>query len=962
MKPSKTTMQRLFFTCFLTLTGLVAMAQTGIIRGKINDAKSKEGIIGATIRIDGTNLGTQTDVNGSFVLNNVPTGTHKVFVTYISYQTREVPSVRVESGNTTVLETELVEEGKNLSDVVIRAARSTNTEVAVISEIKQFKPIAVGISATQIQKSQDRDAAAAIRRVPGISIVDNRFVLVRGLGSRYNTVMVNDMITPSTEVDVRAFSFDLIPSNILDRMIIFKSGAAELPGDFAGGVIKIYTKRKPDQNFTDAGLTMGYRGNTTFRNVQTHDRGNLAWLGLWDKSQQIPSSFPTDANTFNTLPSALRASYAQLFPNSWALKNISVSPDIRFAFNMGRRFDVGQTRVSNLTSINYSMTNQFSDIDLKTFNNGTIANDVAQQYNDATYQRNTRLGILHNWNFKFSPSFTLEWKTLFNQLGNTETIVRNGENVIESRDIISYSERFENRSILTSQLSGENILSEQTKLDWIAGIGYTGRWEPDWKRVRYQREQVTGGGPQNDFAVSTPNNPSPLESGRFWSKTHEYLYSAAVNVQTKFGNPADREPAVIRYGFYAEQKDRDFNARFYGYQRQGNVQAINTLPIGQVFSNTNIGGAEGNYSLLDGTKTIDSYTAHNTYLAGYVGGDINFSPKTSLTLGFRGEYNMRTLGNPLNANLVDQKIFSPLPSMNFTYKLNDKQNLRLAYSYTVNRPEFREQAPFSYYDFALNADVRGNQTLKTTNIQNLDAKWEFYPSEGELISVTGFYKQFKNPIENFLLPQANGLAYTFINTNNATNYGVEVELRKSLASTGVNFLKDLTLVGNVSLIKSTINLGDVVAAPDLSGEIQNYDLTGITDKKRAMMNQSPYLINAGVYYASQNGWQANILYNVSGPRIFAVGNVNSPTVYEMPRNVIDLNVSKNFNKRWEVRLGIQDLLNQSIRLSQDFNRNSKIDKDVTSQTAHADQTIRSFKRGSYSTLSLVYTFGRTLIP
>jgi hypothetical protein len=954
-------MLRLLLTLSLTFTGLLATAQTGVIRGKISDAKTKEGIIGATVRLEGTSHGTQTDVSGAFVINNIPAGTHKVSVTYISYQTREIPNVRVESGNTTTLETELIEEGKTLADVVVRASRSTNTEVAVISEIKQFKPIAVGISSLQIQKSQDRDAAAAIRRVPGVSIVDNRFVMVRGLSSRYNTVMVNDMITPSTEVDVRSFSFDLIPSNILDRMIIFKSGAAELPGDFAGGVIKIYTKKKPDRNFTDVGVTLGYRANTTFKDVQSHDRGSMAWLGLWDKSQQIPTSFPTDAATFNNLPAAVRSSYAQLFPNSWALTPVTVTPDIRLAFNLGRRFDIGETRISNLTSVNYSLTNQYSDVSLRTYTNGAVANDLQERYADALYQKSSRLGILHNWAFKFSPSFNMEWKTLFNQLGTTETTVRTGESLIEDRDIISYSERFENRSILTSQLSGENIVSDQMKLDWMAGFGYTGRWEPDWKRARYQREKVSGG-PQNEFTVSTPNDPSPLESGRFWSKTHEFVYSGAVNVQKKFGNPADREPATLRFGAYVEQKDRDFNARFYGYQRQGNMSGVSALPIDQVFSNQHIGGTEGNYSLRDGTKAIDSYNASNTYLAGYVGGDVYFNPKASLTLGFRGEYNIRKLGNPNDPSLVNQGIFSPLPSLNFTYKLSDKQNLRLAYSYTVNRPEFREQAPFSYYDFAFNADVRGNQTLKTATIQNVDAKWELYPSEGELISVTGFYKYFRNPIENFLLPQANGLAYTFINTKNATSYGIELEARKSLASTGVSFLKDLTLVGNVSLIKSTINLGDVVKAPDLSGAIQDYDLKGVADSKRSMMNQSPYLINFGVYYASPSGWQANILYNVFGPRIFAVGNVNSPTVYEMPRNVIDLNVSKTFAKRWEVRVGIQDVLNQAYRLTQDYNHNGKIDKDVTSQTANADQEIRRFKRGSYSTVSLVYTFGRSIIP
>lgn len=941
------------------LSALSALAQTGILRGTIKDLKTKDAIIGGSVRIDGTTIGALTDVQGNFTVANVPAGSHKVLVTYIGYQTKEIPNVRVESGNTTVLETEIEEEGKVLQEVVVTGSRrATNTEVAVISEIKQLKPIAVGISAAQIQKSQDRDAAAAIRRVPGVSIVDNRFVLVRGLGSRYNTVMVNDMITPSTEVDVRSFSFDLIPSNILDRMIIYKSGAAELPGDFAGGVIKIYTKRRPDQNFVDVGFTTGYRSNTTFQNAQTHDRGGLAFLGLWDRASQLPTSFPTNAGTFNALDPNVRASYARLLPNNWGLEALSASPDLRFALNTGRRFEVGGVRVGVLTSVNYSVTNQRADIALRNYNSGAVANDVSEQYTDQLFQRNTRLGVLHNWSARFSPNFYLEWKTLFNQLGNTETTVRDGQNLAQGQDRRSYSLRFENRSILTSQLSGEHTINELVKVDWMGGFGYTGRWEPDWKRALYTRPT----GSDQPLAASTPNDPTPQQSGRFWSRLHEYTYSAAANLTKKFGNPADREPATLRAGFYLEQKNRDFNARFYGYQQRGNTQAISRLPIGEVFAPANLGGAEGSFSFLDGTKSIDSYTATNTYAAGYVGGDLNLGPKASLTLGFRGEYNLRKLGNPFNPSLVNQGVFSPLPSANFTYKLTDQQNLRLAYSATVNRPEFREQAPFSYYDFSLNTDVQGNATLVNTTIQNVDAKWELYPGEGQVFSVTGFYKHFKNPIESFLLLQPNGFAYTFINSQSARSYGVELEARKSFTNASSTFLKNLTLVGNASLIRSRIVLGDFVQAPDLSGTIQNVDVRGLTDTQRPMSNQSPYLLNLAAYYTTPSGWQANVLYNVFGPRIFAVGNAENPTIYEMPRHVVDLNVSKIIKKRMELRLGIQDILNQAFRLEQDFNRDGKIGKDVTSRTQNADQQVRSFRRGSYTTLTLVYSFGRTMIP
>ena len=956
------------FSILFAFLATLSFAQTGTVRGIIKDAKTKEALIGATVQIGGTQLGVTTDIEGAFTIPNVPAGTQNVVISYVSYQNKTIPNVRVESGNTTVIDTELDEEGKSLQEVVVRANRATNTEVAVITEIKQLKALAVGISAMQIQKSQDRDAAAAIRRVPGISIVDNRFVLIRGLGSRYNSVLINDVITPSTEVETRSFSFDIVPSNILDRMIVYKSGTAENPGDFAGGIIKIYTKRRPDQNFTDAGLTIGYRPNTTFRSVQTHDRGGLSYLGLWNKDQQIPTSFPARANDFNALNAAQRAAYARLLPNSWGLRQISVAPDVRFALNLGRRFDWGNTRVSNLTSINYSLTNQYTDAELSIYQNGATANDVFERYNDDTYQRSTRVGVLHNWTFRLKPSFTLEWKTLFNLLSSNETLTRTGRRVVDGLDIQSFSERFENRSILSTQVSGEHSLSELTKVNWIGAYSYSGRWEPDWRRARFQRTtgSTDSDGQLSPYSAIIPNQPNPIDNGRFFSQLNEHVVSLIGNYEHTFGNPTDREPNRIKAGIYGEQRNRDYSARFYGYERVGNVpRAILGQPIGDIFALNNLTGQPGGFSLLDGTKDLDSYQGINSYGAAYVQGDVNVGQQANLTLGFRGEYNNQTLRSTINTvetELVNRTIFSPLPSLNFTYKLDDRQNLRFAYSATVNRPELRELAPFVYFDIAQQADTRGNPSLTTATIQNIDAKYEFYPTQQEIISITGFFKQFKNPIEAFLLPAANGLAYTFINAESARNFGVELEVRKSFVNSSSLFLQNLQFVGNASIISSRINLGQSVTGPDLSGQINQYDLTNIQDTQRPLQNQSPYLINAGAYYSNPtSGFQANLLYNVAGPRIFAVGNQNQPTIYEMPRNVIDLNISRTFKNKFEVRLGIQDILNAPVRFAQDYGGDGKIGSDVTSQNATADQNYRTFRRGQYVTLTGVYTFGRRVI-
>lgn len=953
----------------LLLSVSIAFAGPGVIRGVIKDAKTKDALIGATIMIEGSQMGAAADVEGKFEIANVPAGTHKIIISFVSYKTKEIPNVRVESGNTTVIDTEMDEEGTALQEVVVRGARATNTEVAVISEIKQMKPIAVGISAQQIQKSQDRDAAAAIRRVPGVSIVDNRFVMIRGLGSRYNAVLINDVITPSSEVDTRSFSFDLVPSNIIDRMIVYKSGSAESPGDFAGGVIKIYTKRRPDQNFTEAAATIGYRNNTTFQTVQSHDRSGLNFLGLWGKDQTLSSAFPRRSADFNSMSSQERANYANIFKNTWGVSNKTANPDMRFALNLGRRFDIGNVDVSNITNINYSLTNQYSKIGLNLYQNGLVANDLFEKYTDSNYSRQSRIGVLHNWTFRFSPVFNLEWKTLFNQLGNTETVVRQGQKVVDGYDVLNYSEKFENRSIVTTQVSGDHKLGDLTKLNWITGFGYTGRWEPDWKRIGYQR--VTGAtgadGQLIPFQAVAPVDPNPINLGRFFSKLNERVLTLAVNGEHAFGNPTDREPNKIRFGIYGERKDRDYSAHFYGYTNVGNASSILQGNVGSIFTPQNVTGVDGGLTLKDGTKDLDSYNGINNYYAAYLSGDLNFGSKAILTLGFRGEYNNQQLHSVVvneKKELVDNIVFIPLPSLNFTYKVSEKQNLRLAYSSTLNRAEFRELAPFSYFDFNLLADIRGNTALKTAKIQNMDAKWELYPTTNELISVTAFYKHFQDPIETFLLPTGNGLAYTFINAKSAKTYGVELEVRKGFQESTSPFFQNLTVVANASLIKSSVDLGSSVKGPDLSGVTQDYDLTGITDKKRPMQNQSPYLINAGLYYAApSSGWQWNILYNIFGQRIFAVGNVNNPTVYEMPRNVVDLNISKKFQNNLEIRLGIQDLLNQNVRFSQDFNHDGKIGKDVTSLSANADQDVRKFKRGSYFTITAAYTFGkRTIIP
>ncbi|UOR06356.1 TonB-dependent receptor [Hymenobacter aerilatus] len=946
---------------FFLLSSLTAFAQTGTIRGTVKDATTQEPLIGASVGVVGTSLGASTDLDGGFTVSNVPEGTYSLAVSSVSYEKKTIPGLTVAPGKVVVVNTALSSSSQSLGEVVVTAQRRTNTEVAVISEVRNAQLVAVGVSAEQIVKSQDRDAAQVARRVPGVSIADNRFILVRGLTQRYNAVMLNDVLTPSSEVDTRAFSFDMIPSSVIDRMLIYKSGSAELPGDFAGGVIKVYTKRAPEENFTNLSVLGGYRAGTTGKSVQQTQRGKLDFIGFGDGDRAIPNSWPGFRGLVReNYSNQQRAELANQLPNTWGLQSKTVAPDLRMSFNMGRRFELGEKQAGTLTSINYANYHQQADVSLRTYEVGNN-NVLATDYRDNLYDSEVRVGVVQNFWLRLNARNTLEFKNLFNQLGTSETVVREGANNPSSTDERSYSQRFESRSIYSGQLVGQHELANyRTKIGWASGFSYTLRKEPDWRRVRYTRPLANAGSSEQSvpYSVAIPVNPVLTDAGRYFSNLNERVVTLTGDLTHALGlldSVKNESKFKLKAGFYAERKDRDFTARFFGYQGIGPAtNNSRTLPVGEVFAPANVTGNTGGLSLEEGTTPDNRYTASNTLAAAYASLTLPLG-KFIGTAGFRGEYNDQRLNGFLYTGpsvTGGQKLFSPLPSLNLTYNLNDKSLVRAAYASTINRPEFRELAPFIFYDFNLNSVNLGNTALKTATIQNVDLRWELYPSTNEQITVGAFYKHFNNAIESYLLQTAGGptsLNYAFTNSKEAITYGVEAEVRKSLVGlTESLFLQRLSFVGNASYLYSRINLGERILLPTQSGSVTEAT-PDESQRDRALQNQSPYLINLNAYYTDEErGTQISLLYNVAGPRIFAVGNDLVPNVYEAPRNVLDLVVTQRIRKNWELRAAYQDIFNQRVRLVQDVNRNARIDSN--------DLDVRVFRRGSYGTLGLTYSF------
>lgn len=941
-------LKRLIFTfTALIAIALSSHAQNGTIAGQVVDLKTKEAIIGANVVIQGTTVGAATDFDGNFTINNVKPGSYTIVVSFVTYKPQTIPDVAVESGSKTTLGVTLAEDISELQEVVVTAKKEIATDMNLIQAIKDSKLVVSGISSEQITKLPDRDVAQIAQRVPGVTIVDNRFVIVRGVPERYNQVMINGAIAPSTEIDRRSFSFDMVPAGAIDQMLIYKSGAPELPGDFAGGVIQLITKQPTYEPFTSFGLNFGYRTNTTFQDHLSSDGGNTDFLGFDDGFRALPNSFPA-INTLvaSSKNSVVRERAGKSLTNNFAVNTRQAPVDMGFNFALARNFKIGNVKFNNLTSLSYSNSYQFYQSNFLRYNDFTATTAEKRfEYKDNFYSNDVRVNLMHNWSIDLSDRTKIDFKNLFVQLGENETTIRVGDDKIQNPnfDRTNYAYHFLSRSIYSGQMEGTHELGDgSSKLNWLVGLNYIKRNEPDYRRFRTFRDK-TFAGTEEPYTMQLPAAGNVFETGRFWSDLKDLGYSNGLNLEKKFAPSIEKRAPVLKAGYYVDYKTRNFDARYINYQypntadfEQAVGQKLSRLPLEEIFAPENIKRKDG-FVIEEGTQPQDSYEGTNLLGAGYVSGSMPFG-KLDLTAGFRGEYNVQTLKARTNAGPIDinNPIFAALPSINAGYNLTDRSLVRAAYSRTVNRPEFRELAPFLYYQFEYEAAIIGSPNLKTAFIDNVDLRWEMYPNPGELVSIGGFYKKFKDPIETYLSITTENPQLFYGNAPEATSWGIEFEFRKSLASLGVSkLLRNASVNLNAAYIESNVNVGTVA-----TNQFQNRPLQG----------QSPYIVNLGLYYNDEEaGFSVNAAYNIFGPRIFSVGDKIFPSWWELPRQSVDFQIAKTWNKRFETKVNIQNLLNATYRIYQDNNNDNEIKTDE-------EALIQRFQVGTQFSVGLAWKF------
>ncbi|MFD2967895.1 TonB-dependent receptor [Sphingobacterium bambusae] len=933
----------LVFIFFTWLTNF-CLAQTGVLKGRVTDLTGGKVVEGVTVAIANTTITTLTDNEGFFTWNALEPGVYSIILSYVGYQKLTVRDVLIQADQVVTLELGLSREGKELDEVVVEAKQLANTQTAVIAEVKKAHQVVSGISQQQIKISQDRDAGQVMSRIPGLTIVDNRFVVVRGLPERYNQVMFNNVIAPSSEVDRRTFSFDLIPSNVLDRIMINKSGAPENPGDFSGGLIKVYTSAPTNENFTIFSLGANYRVGTSFKPYVYNRMSGTDMFGFDNSDRPLPSSFPSTLTLRNSsLNDPIRVSAPRLLNNDLSTRQVTAMPDINFGASMVRVWNFKGQRLSLLTALNYAQSFVYYEREFARYLTQDAANPTAAleprfAYMDQRYEKENRISALANLTYVFNPYHKIELKSLFNQIGENINLVRSGVDFIQFQENArrNYMYQYRSRTIATEQLEGTHRFAEgRSTLNWVLGLNYLNEQQPNLRRFR----TMDNAGDAN-YSMIIPPSSNLVETGTYHGDLREIGINHGVNFTQQVGHWDDDMPILLRAGYMLDYRNRRFGSRYFSYRGASgvNTDTYANLPLNQIFVDDNF-GSDG-FIIEEGTSPRDSYDARNFLSAGYLGIELPLGD-FYLSGGVRAEYNILSLNSALDNGIpvnVDNPIFSPLGFLNIEYSFNDMHKMRGSYGRTVNRPEFREIAPFLFYDFEFDAGRYGNPDLQTANIDNFDLRYEFYPRNGETISLGTFYKRFTNPIETAILLQGgDNPAFTFTNAaGGAYSYGLELELRKSLRGwTSSTFMDKLSINLNASLIKSEVDYGtseDVVAQ----------------DRIRPMQGQSPYVANVILAYQDEEkGWQASAAYNVMGARIYAIGSVQFPAIYELPRNAVDITITKNI-KQLSIKAGVQDLLNAPYRFYQDTNRDQRIDREV-------DDVIFHFRKGPLCTLGLTYT-------
>jgi outer membrane receptor protein involved in Fe transport len=917
-----------------------AIAQKGKIRGTVYEEATGETLVGVTVLVKGSTTGTTTDLDGKFTLD-VEEGIHDLQLSYISYQTLIIEDVKVSASDVTVLENLIMQESSlELSEVVVKAEAIRTTETALLTLKRKSAAMLDGISSARIQLTGDATAVEAAKRVTGVSVEEGKYVYVRGLGDRYSKTTLNEVDIPGLDPDRNSLQMDLFPSNLIDNITVSKNFTADMPADFTGGILNIEIKDFPEKKLVSASFSVEFNPKMHFNpDFLNYEGGKTDFLGFDDGTRALPerAKEPNIPTPFSGATEQETVDFITSFDPQLAAKTKTSPLDYSLGISIGDQINLKTDGAKN-PQLGYIFSLSFK-------NDYTFYDDVLfgeyQRYIDpdrlemryATIQngqigeQNVLIGALGGIALK--TQYTKFRLTLM-RLQNGESragkffIDNDGEAVGQSgyfagSDNLEYNQR----SMTNLLLNGTHILKNTGwEIDWRLSPTLSTSDDPDIRKTAFTYRSI-----DTLFNAGAGGNPS-----RIWRSLNELNTTAKLDISKKYNY--NGKDARVRFGMSHNYKRRDYEILFFDMQFFGSQSWTNPDPA-TVLDPENIYPNKPNsiyYQSGNNDPNPNQYESNVNNFAGYVSNEFYVFPKLKSILGVRIEnYTQRhtgrdqnyASGDVINGKNLDNDIVLEstdfFPSIGLIFEQNSQVNLRGSYSRTIARPSFKELSFAQILDPISNRIFNGtlftyanwDGVLTETRIDNFDLRWEWFLERGQMLSISGFYKLFDNPIELVRIPeQQTSTEYQPRNVGDGELLGAEFEFRKDLAFVSPN-LQNISLNGNLTLVTSEIDMTDTEYQSRKS-----YEKTGENiENKREMAGQSPYVINLGITYSNpETGLDMGLFYNVKGSTLAIVGAGLFPDIYTEPFNSLNFSINKKLGKeqRTVIDFKVSNILNERL--------------------------------------------------
>lgn len=858
-----------FLILLLVLSTMTALA--GNIKGTVLDKQTKEPLTGATIQITGTAQGVVADIDGNYTLN-VNDGTYTIIVRYIGYKDILLNSIKVKAE--TLLNFEMESDAQALGEVSVVAKKNLEGERALQMERQKATLAIENLGAKEMSIKGISNVEEGVKKITGISIASAGQLIVRGLGDRYSTTTLNGLPIASPNPDNKLIPLDIFPASTVQNITVSKVYDASAFADYSGAHIDISTKENVGSDFLSISFNAGGKFNTLGKDFYRMDRdGSLFNTPSLD--QKLIDMSLTDFEEY--------ARHNRLFNTSFQVSKKTALPEFGGNIGFGKRFTLGGNEVSVLGSIGVSN-------DLQTMDNASIrtleaTGNTLNEFNYDSYSNELKIAALGNLGYSFRTSDHIGY-TFFYARNAIDTYMRREGVDYEDHHLIGSNNVTHIYSLQNHQVNGKHHFGKQWDLNWSGSYSKTSSDEPDRRQVMFIRED-------DQIKLFKLNRQ---ETMRYFGSLNEDEWVGDLTVSYRFG-----DNNKLQAGFTYKDKNRDYmGTRFYYNLNKLNPTITDIYDTDSFLNMENV--ENGSITIDRKKQPKDSYTAGNSIYAGYIATEYYPIAPLLVNLGVRYEISKQWVdyytdgGKAERSELNKNDLF---PSLNMKYQMNEKNSLRFAFSRTVTRPSFIEMAPFLYQESYGSAQIRGNADLQNGYNYNIDLRYELFEKNGDMLSITAYYKHLKAPIERVQTLSGGSAVHSFRNADNGMATGVEIEFRKEI-------VKDLRFGVNGSYMYTNVKLPEGGA---------------YTNSQRALQGASPYLANADLTYspAFSNDRQLSValLYNLQGPRIHSVGISGLGDIKQQPVHTLNFTGSYRFNRRFAVKLQVNDLLNQDILFKQE---------------------------------------------